>query len=88
MENMKYCQSCGMPLDETGELFGTNADGTKNEDYCVYCYKDGAFTADITMEQMIDFCVPHVVAASEGMTEEAAKKMMQEIYPKLKRWQA
>ena len=27
----KFCQSCGMPLTE--EILGTNADGSKNEDY-------------------------------------------------------
>ena len=37
----KFCQSCGMPM--TTEIYGTNADGTLNEDYCMYCYKDGAF---------------------------------------------
>ena len=26
---MKFCQSCGMPL--TPEILGTNADGSKNE---------------------------------------------------------
>ena len=52
--DMKFCQSCGMPL--TNEVLGTNADGTSNEDYCIYCYKDGKFTQDMTMEQMIDHC--------------------------------
>ncbi len=37
MEEKKFCQSCGMPLVE--EILGTNADGSKNEDYCVYCYR-------------------------------------------------
>ena len=37
----KFCQSCGMPL--TDDVLGTNADGTKNGDYCMYCYKDGQF---------------------------------------------
>ena len=32
----KFCQSCGMPLTE--EILGTNADGIKNEDHCIYCY--------------------------------------------------
>ena len=36
----KFCHSCGMPLTE--EILGTNADGIKIEDYCIYCYKDGA----------------------------------------------
>ncbi|MDE6146321.1 MAG: zinc ribbon domain-containing protein, partial [Muribaculaceae bacterium] len=52
--DMKFCQSCGMPL--TNDVFGTNADGTQNEDYCIYCYKDGKFAQDMTMEQMIDHC--------------------------------
>ena len=43
----KFCQSCGMPLTE--EVLGTNADGSKNEDYCMYCYKDGKFLQDCTM---------------------------------------
>ncbi|MBQ9650583.1 MAG: transcriptional regulator, partial [Prevotella sp.] len=28
---MKFCQSCGMPL--TADVLGTNADGSKNEEY-------------------------------------------------------
>ena len=44
----KFCQSCGMPL--TDEILGTNADGSKNEDYCIYCYKDGKFLQDCTMD--------------------------------------
>ena len=40
-KEMKFCQSCGMPL--TDDVLGTNADGSKNEEYCMYCYKDGKF---------------------------------------------
>ncbi|MBS7391063.1 MAG: hypothetical protein KIG51_03075, partial [Fibrobacter sp.] len=29
----RFCQSCGMPL--TNEILGTNADGSKNEEYCI-----------------------------------------------------
>ena len=43
-----------MPLTE--ELLGTNADGSKNEDYCIYCYKDGKFLQDCTMDEMIEHC--------------------------------
>jgi hypothetical protein len=85
MENVIFCQSCGMPIG-TDELKGTNGDGSKNQDYCVYCYKDGKFTADITMRQMIDFCVKPMVEHNKGMTEEQARKMMDEFFPKLKRW--
>ena len=43
----KFCQSCGMPL--TQEILGTNADGSKNKDYCIYCYKNGKFLQEFTV---------------------------------------
>ena len=33
----KFCQCCGMPMGETDELYGTNKDGSKSQDYCEYC---------------------------------------------------
>ena len=71
----KFCQSCGMPLTE--ELFGTNADGSKNEEYCIYCYKDGKFLQDCTMEEMIGHCAQFV-------DEYIAQMKM--YFPLLKRW--
>ena len=44
----KFCQSCGMPLNP--EVLGTEKDGSKNEEYCTYCYADGHFTVECTME--------------------------------------
>ena len=84
----RYCQSCGMPMGETNEYYGTEADGTKSRDYCSYCYDKGAFTADCTMEEMIEFCVKTTVENVPGMTEEGARAMMREHFPLLKRWQA
>lgn len=83
----KYCQSCGMPMGETDELYGTEADGSKNHDYCSYCYDKGSFTADCTMEEMIEFCIPHMANADSGMSPEEARKMMLQFFPALKRWQ-
>ena len=86
----KFCQSCGMPLTE--EIMGTNADGSRNEDYCVYCYKDGAFTQDCTMEQMIDFCAQFTdqmnKQAGWNLTPEQAKEQMRKYFPQLKRWKS
>ena len=53
---MKFCQSCGMPL-QAEDQWGTNADGSLNEEYCCYCYQKGAFTQDYTMEEMIGHCL-------------------------------
>ena len=39
----KICQSCGMPLKQDPQKGATNADGSKSELYCSYCYEDGQF---------------------------------------------
>ena len=87
-ENMKFCQSCGMPL--TDQLLGTNADGSKNEEYCIYCYKDGAFTSDFTMEEMVEFCAQFVEDfnkdSGQNLSREEYKAMLRQYYPNLKRW--
>jgi hypothetical protein len=82
----RFCQCCGMPMGETDELYGTNADGTNNEDYCKYCFEKGAFTFTGTMEEMIEICVPHMTSANPDMSEEAARTAMLQWFPTLKRW--
>lgn len=83
----KYCQSCGMPMQDSDQLYGTNADGTKNTDYCNYCYEYGKFTQNISMEEMIEICIPHVISFNPQMTDDSAREMMNEFFPTLKRWQ-
>lgn len=80
-----FCQSCGMPMG-TDEVRGTNADGTKNNDYCIYCYKDGKFEFDGTMEEAIEMCIPFELEAKVYSDADTARKSMLEYYPKLKRW--
>ena len=82
----RYCQSCGMPMGETDELYGTEADGSKSADYCKYCYADGAFTVECTMQEMIEFCVQPTVENVPGMTPAQARALMNEHFPLLKRW--
>lgn len=84
--SQKFCQCCGMPMGDTDELYGTNADGSKNQEYCKYCFEDGKFTFHGTMEEMIEVCVPNMVAAHPNMSEEEARKGMLEWFPTLKRW--
>jgi hypothetical protein len=81
----KFCQSCAMPLTDP-ETLGTNADGTKNGEYCKYCYENGEFTQKCTMDEMIEFCVPHMAAGNPGMSEDDARKSMRQFFPNLKRW--
>lgn len=82
----KFCQSCGMPMGEGDDLFGTNSDGSKSGDYCSYCYGNGEFKGDFTMDEMINLCVPNMVAANSGMTEDVARQQMNKFFPLLKRW--
>ena len=85
---MSFCQSCGMPLTE--DVLGTNADGSKNEDYCMYCYRDGKFLQDCTMDEMIDHCAQFVGAVNEGLPQPITKEeyigQMKMYFPHLKRW--
>ncbi len=83
LQDQKFCQSCGMPME--GQRYGTEANGGISEDYCGYCYGNGKFTADVTMEQMIDFCAKPMADAA-GMTTQQAKERMGEFFPSLKRW--
>ena len=87
-QEMKFCQSCGMPLNE--ENRGTNADGSKNDDYCMYCYQNGKFTNDCTMDEMIEFCAQFVDEVNKNMpkpmTKDEYKDMMRQYFPMLKRW--
>ena len=73
-----------MPLRTEADL-GTNADGSKNSDYCKFCFKDGKFTDEgSTMEQKIEQMVS--TAKKMAIPEDNARKMAGEILPTLKRW--
>lgn len=78
------CQSCGMPLADDC-FIGTDADGALNEKYCKWCFADGRFTYECTMEEMIESCVPHMLG--NGWENEAdCRAFMARILPTLERW--
>lgn len=52
----KICQSCGMPLKNDTKGGSTNADGTKNQNYCSYCYQSGDFTWKGNVKEFQEFC--------------------------------
>ena len=79
----RICQSCGMPIT-SDELFGTEADGSRNEEYCIYCYKDGEFVDKVSMEEYIDMCSKYGEQAD--MTNEEMREYCAKLFPTLKRW--
>lgn len=81
--NNCICQSCGMPLYKP-EMYGSDSNGNPIEDYCIYCYNNGQFTSDVTMEEMIKLCSKYV--NNHGGNTEQYIKNIQVLFPTLKRW--
>ncbi len=83
-----FCQSCGMTMSP--EHNSTNNDGSENTTYCTYCYKDGKFTSDVTMDEMIEHCVQYLEEFNKDsdtqFTKEEAIAQMKQFFPQLLRW--
>lgn len=77
-----YCQCCGMPLDDDAVL-SREKDGSFNEDYCKWCYTDGAFVYK-SMDELLSFLVSHMT--NDTFPPEQAKAYFSEMLPKLKHW--
>ncbi|WP_342770821.1 MULTISPECIES: zinc ribbon domain-containing protein [unclassified Methanoculleus] len=85
MECMRTCQSCGMPMGAEGD-FGTEAGGTPSTEYCVYCYRDGAFTEpDITIDGMAKKCGA-IMSELYSIPPEKAVNFSKEQLSCLRRW--
>ncbi len=82
----RFYQCCRMPVGDTDELYGMNADGSKNDEFCKYCFENGRFTFQGTMEELIEVCVPNIAAANPDMSEDEARRIMRECFPTLKHW--
>ena len=80
-----YCQSCGMIL--TPDSYGTDAAGNASDHYCKWCYENGKYTYETTMDAMIEDCAPRL-AQSTGMTRDEAISLMGAVLPQLERWSA
>ncbi|MBE5807887.1 MAG: helix-turn-helix domain-containing protein [Clostridiales bacterium] len=78
-----FCQCCGMPLTDDG-LISREPDGRFNEDYCKWCYVDGAF-AYATREELLEFLLAHMPNA-DGASEEARRSAFDAQLAQLKHW--
>ena len=75
------CQCCGMPLEDS--TLSREPDGSFNEEYCKWCYADGAFKYS-SKEELIDLCVTHM--ASEQWSAEQVRAHMEAVVPQLSHW--
>ena len=51
------CQCCGMPLEDG--ITSREPDGSYNEDYCKWCYAEGAFAYQ-SKDALLDFLLAHM----------------------------
>jgi len=80
-----YCESCGMMLSP--DEYGTDSDGAKTDHYCKWCFEQGKYTYETSMEAMIEDCAPRL-AENTGMTNDEAVSLMGAVLPRLRRWSA
>ena len=79
------CQCCGMPLTDDGML-SREADGGFNEDYCKWCYTDGAF-AYASKDALLDFLIEHM-PNPDGQADDVRRADYDRHLSLLKHWKA
>lgn len=78
------CQSCTMPIDNMADR-GTEKDGSKNSEYCKYCYQDGnLIEPDMTLSQMKEMVTMQM--KKMNLPETIIQHSLNAL-PGLKRWQ-
>ena len=65
-------------------MISKEPDGNFNEDYCKWCYSEGAFTYK-TKESLLDYLVSHM-PNPENQTETERRKIYDGYLSQLKYW--
>lgn len=78
------CQSCSMPIEDD-QVKGTNSDNSLNDEYCIFCYENGEFIEDRTLEEEIEHLIPMYIDNRPISADEARIKI-RNILKDLKRW--
>jgi len=83
MEPKVFCQSCTMPIDNVADR-GTEKDGSKSNEYCKYCYQNGAFiNPDMSFDEMKSLVITQMEKMNlpADIIQNSVRCM-----PNLKRW--
>jgi AraC-like DNA-binding protein len=80
-----------MPLRfDVEEYLGTNSDGSRSDEFCYYCLKDGHYTVDISMQETVDIWVKYTDKYNEysgtHYTRESLRVTLNKRLPTLNRW--
>ena len=87
-DNVKICQSCGMPIDKDPNKGGTNSDGSKSEKYCSFCFQNGKFTdEEISLKEKIEKNI-QIAVSRLNIPENRAREMAESLLPNLERWKS
>lgn len=85
------CQSCAMPL-AIADDFGTETDERLSVEYCSHCYKDGSFTHNRTIDEMVEsnlrFLDEFNAQSGTNFSEDEARLVLKAHLTTLKRWAA
>ena len=77
------CQCCGMPLNDDG-MISREPDGSFNEDYCKWCYADGAFVYS-SKDALLDFLIGHM-PNPDDLPEDERRDQYAGYLSQLKHW--
>lgn len=89
--DLRYCQSCGMPLDITKKQFlGSNTDNSCNTEFCFSCFQSGKYTVDDTLEHLIELWIENTdwynTYSNTNYTPDEFRIILKKRLPTLKRW--
>lgn len=76
------CQCCGMPLED--DNISRETDGSFNEEYCKWCYKDGELVYH-SLQELMDFLIPHM-SSVYGCSQQEMREILEKQLPLLNLW--
>jgi hypothetical protein len=86
VNEIKICQSCGMPLNKDSDVGGTNSDSSKSDKFCSFCYMGGKFTDEgISLQEKIEKNI-QIAVTRMNTSEKKAREIAENTLPKLERW--
>lgn len=86
MNQEKFCQSCGFPMNKDKQGGGSERDGSRSMKYCSMCYANGAFLTPREIDtagKMQKFCIEQMKQSGyNGFFAWLATRSI----PRLERW--